>query len=125
MATRTVAVTDLVLVKARDAEPDGTYVVPARGLVREAAFHWFRSTGARPVIAAEPDGHEAILTLVALGNSTGIVPRLVLDSSITATRPTEVSLDPLPIGLCVRRTDLHRPLIAALWSFASEQAVEH
>ncbi|MGW6283270.1 LysR substrate-binding domain-containing protein [Kribbella sp. NPDC055071] len=124
MATRTVAVTDLVLVKARDAEPDGTYVVPARGLVREAAFHWFRQTGARPVIAAEPDGHEALLTLVALGNSTGIVPRLVLDSSITATRltqvPTETPLDPLPIGLCVRRPDLHRPLTAALWSFAPD-----
>jgi LysR family positive regulator for ilvC len=56
MVTRTVAVTDLVLVRARESTADtGPYVVPAGGLVRAAAFRWFRRSGVKPTIAAEPD----------------------------------------------------------------------
>jgi len=119
MVTRTVAVTDLVLVTARGRRPDGTYVMPARGLVRDAAFRWFRKTGVKPVIAAEPDGHEALLALVALGCGTGVVPRLVFESSAVRDRLVErradPPLEPLTIGLCARRADLNRPLISALW----------
>ncbi|GAA3142436.1 LysR family positive regulator for ilvC [Kribbella aluminosa] len=142
LVTRTVAVTDLVLVRATNNPPanrpdgpsakpaaglpatppglpsDGPYVVPARGLVREAAFRWFRRTGVRPTIAAEPDGHEALLALVALGCGVGVVPRLVLDSSVVRDQLEELpaDLEPLTIGLCARRADLHRPLVAALWA---------
>ena len=117
LVTRTVAVTDLVLVKARDSAADGPYVVPARGLVRDNAFRWFRRNGVKPVIAAEPDGHEALLALVALGCGVGVVPRLVLESSVVRDQLTELpaDLEPLTIGLCARRADLHRPLVAALW----------
>ncbi len=117
LVSRPVAVTDLVLVKARESPSDGPFVVPARGLVREAAFRWFRKTGTKPVIAAEPDGHEALLALVALGCGTGVVPRLVLESSAVRDQLVELpaDLEPLTIGLCARRADLHRPLIAALW----------
>ena len=117
LVSRPVAVTDLVLVKARESPSDGPFVVPARGLVRDAAFRWFRRTGTKPVIAAEPDGHEALLALVALGCGTGVVPRLVLESSAVRDQLIELpaDLEPLTIGLCARRADLHRPLIAALW----------
>ncbi|WP_238156650.1 HTH-type transcriptional activator IlvY [Kribbella sp. VKM Ac-2571] len=129
LVSRPVAVTDLVLVKARKSPSerrsgapsgglsDGPFVVPARGLVREAAFRWFRKAGVKPVIAAEPDGHEALLALVALGCGTGVVPRLVLESSAVRDQLTELpaDLEPLTIGFCARRADLHRPLIAALW----------
>ena len=117
LVTRTVAVTDLVLVKARDSAADGPYVVPARGLVRDNAFRWFRRNGVKPVIAAEPDGHEALLALVALGCGVGVVPRLVLESSAVRDQLTELpaDLEPLTIGLCARRADLRRPLVAALW----------
>ncbi|MEI8408396.1 MULTISPECIES: HTH-type transcriptional activator IlvY [unclassified Kribbella] len=120
LVTRTVAVTDLVLVAAGESGADGPFVVPARGLVRDAAFRWFRRKRIKPVIAAEPDGHEALLALVALGCGTGIVPRLVLESSTTANRLIELpaDLEPLTIGLCARRADLRRPLIAALWGLA-------
>jgi LysR family positive regulator for ilvC len=119
MVTRTVAVTDLLLVKARNSTAaNGPYVVPAGGLVRAAAFRWFRKTGVKPTIAAEPDGHEALLALVALDCGIGVVPRLVLESSAVRDQLTELpaDLEPLTIGLCVRRADLHRPLVAALWA---------
>ena len=127
LVSRTVAVTELVFVTARD-RPDpglaGPFVLPYRGLVREAADRWFRARGASfsPEVAAEPDGHEGLLTLVALGCGTGVVPRLVLDHSAVRERLAVVPVDPLPepfpIGLCVRRVDLRRPQVAALWSLA-------
>ena len=123
LVSRTVAVTDLVLVTARDRpdpDLDGPFVLPHRGLVREAADRWFRARGTVPDVACEPDGHEALLTLVALGCGTGVVPRLVLENSAVRERLSEVPADPRPehfaIGLCVRRSDLRRPLVAALWS---------
>jgi len=67
LVTRTVAVTDLVLVKARDSAADGPYVVPARGLVRDNAFRWFRaSSGGTDELAVPTLGDLATLALAAL-----------------------------------------------------------
>ncbi|MFF5141836.1 HTH-type transcriptional activator IlvY [Streptomyces sp. NPDC013157] len=124
---RTVTVTDLVLVTALDRpDPglDGPFVLPQRGLVREAADRWFRARGRPVAVACEPDGHEALLTLVALGCGTGVVPRLVLEHSAVRDRiavlPADPAPEPFPIGLCVRRSDLRRPLVAALWSLTAQ-----
>ncbi|OLZ73339.1 transcriptional regulator [Streptomyces sp. IMTB 2501] len=130
LVSRTVAVTDLVLVTARD-RPDpglsGPFVLPHRGLVRDAADRWFRTRGRLPDVACEPDGHEGLLTLVALGCGTGLVPRLVLESSAVRDRLAVLPADPaperFPIGLCVRRADLRRPLVAALWSLTAQVPV--
>ncbi|MFD5555582.1 HTH-type transcriptional activator IlvY [Streptomyces sp. NPDC127068] len=123
LASRTVARTPLVFVTARD-RPDpeltGPFVLPRRGLVREAAQRWFRAHARTVRISAEPDGHEGLLALVALGCGTGVVPRLVLDHSAVRDVLTVVPVEPEPealtIGLCVRRVDLRRPLVSALWS---------
>ena len=126
LMSRTLAVTELVLVTARDRpDPglDGPYVLPHRGLVRDAADRWFRARGTAPEVACEPDGHEALLTLVSLGCGTGVVPRPVLDHSAVRNRltvlPADPAPEPFPIGLCVRRADLRRPLVAALWSLTA------
>jgi LysR family transcriptional regulator, positive regulator for ilvC len=99
---------------------EGPFVLPRRGLVRDAADRWFRARGMVPEVVAEPEGHEALLTLAALGFGTGIVPRLVLDHSAVRDRLTILPADPPrpphTIALCVRRDGLRRPLVAALWS---------
>ncbi|WP_329113525.1 HTH-type transcriptional activator IlvY [Streptomyces sp. NBC_01465] len=126
LVSRTVAVTPLVFVTARQSAYDlgGPFVLPRGGLVREAADRWFRGHGTAPEVAAEADGHEALLTLVALGCGVGVVPKLVLDISAVRDRvttvPAEPALEPFPIGLCVRRADLRRPLVAAVWSLAAQ-----
>ncbi|MGW4911812.1 HTH-type transcriptional activator IlvY [Streptomyces sp. NPDC004270] len=127
LVSRTVTVTDLVLVTARDRpDPglDGPFVLPHRGLVREAADRWFRARGGPAHVACEPEGHEALLALVALGCGTGVVPRLVLDHSAVRDRLAVVPAAPaperFPIGLCVRRSDLRQPLVAALWSLTAQ-----
>jgi LysR family positive regulator for ilvC len=126
LLTRQITHTPLVLVQAAAPTAEQApalnepFVLPRQGLVRTAADHWFRSLGIQPHIAAEADGHEALLTLVALGYGTGIIPDLVLQHSRVRTRlrqlPTPTRPGPLAIGVCVRRADLHRPLIAAAWA---------
>ncbi|MEV0618945.1 HTH-type transcriptional activator IlvY [Nonomuraea sp. NPDC050404] len=124
---RTVATTDLLFVTALDDSGlgdgglDGPFVLPRRGLVREAADRWLRARRPwRPEVVAEPEGHEALLALVALGYGTGIVPRMVLEMSAVRDQVRVVPADPAPapleVGLCVRRADLRRPLVSALWS---------
>ncbi len=65
-------------------------------------------------------GEDHTAQLGAVGN---FVPRLVLDFSSVTDRlvelPTDPPLDPLIIGLCARRADLHRPLITALWNLSN------
>ena len=99
-------------------------VLPHRGLVRDAADRWLRGRGTAPEVACEPDGHEGLLTLVALGCGTFVVPRLVLENSAVRGRlavvPSDPAPEPFPIGVCVRRADLRRPLVAALWSLTRE-----
>lgn len=127
LLARPLARTPLTLVRAdppRSSEPlpvpDEPFVLPRQGLVRDVANRWFRRLGITPRIAAEADGHEALLTLVALDYGTGIIPDLVfqhcslrhrLHADSTAPSPGE-----LTIGACIRRADLHRPLVAAAWA---------
>ncbi|MGW3134958.1 HTH-type transcriptional activator IlvY [Streptomyces sp. NPDC001139] len=127
LLARTVARTPLVLAGAdqprssvKPPDPDEPFVLPRQGLVRDIANRWFRRIGITPRIAAEADGHEALLTLVALGYGTGIIPDLVLKHCSIRNRlqvvPTPSSPGELTIGACIRRTDLHRPLVAAAWA---------
>jgi LysR family transcriptional regulator, positive regulator for ilvC len=123
LATKQVATTPLVFVTARDRYREITgapLVLPRHGLARAAADRWLRRRGLTAPRVSEVDGHEPLLALVALGCGVGVVPQLVLDSSpLTdrlATLPARPSLGRFHIGLCTRRTDLRRPLTAALWS---------
>ncbi|GAB3847908.1 HTH-type transcriptional activator IlvY [Dactylosporangium cerinum] len=131
LASAPVADTPLVCVVARTARPLRTaartgdwaavpFVLPRGGLARDAARRWFRRRRLDPTIAAEVDGHEALLTLVALGVGAGVVPHLVLDTSAVKNRlavvPTDPPIGTFTIGLCARRTDLRRPILSALWA---------
>jgi LysR family positive regulator for ilvC len=102
-------------------------VLPSHGVARDEALRWFRSRRIRPVIAAEADGHEAVLALVALGAGIGVVPSLVLE--VSALRPRIVALEVRPalptfhIGVCARGKALGSPVVAAFWSsLESEQS---
>jgi len=126
LVTRPLTETPLVFVAA-DRPPvprritAGTpLVLPRNGLARVAADRWLRRRGLAPTTVSHVDSHEALLALVALGCGVGVVPRLVLDTSVLADRLTEVparpALDPFRIGLCAGRGTLRTPLVAALWS---------
>jgi LysR family positive regulator for ilvC len=94
-------------------------VLPAHGLAREYLDQWFDRRGITPNVYAEIEGHEAILSLVALGCGVGIVPRLVLEKSALRDRIVEFAVKPtlrsFRIALCVRERSLSNPVVRALW----------
>lgn len=94
-------------------------VLPAQGLAREYVDEWLDLRGVTPNVYAEIQGHEAILSLVALGCAVGVVPRLVLENSALRDRLREIAvrpaLPPFRIALCVRERSLSNPLVAAVW----------
>jgi LysR family positive regulator for ilvC len=95
-------------------------VLPSTGLVRQHVDRWFRERRIPPVVQSEVEGHEAVLTLVALGVGVGVVPRLVLEKSALRDRIAEIdvrpALLPLRIGVCVRPRALDDPVVAAFWA---------
>ena len=99
--------------------PKVPLVLPAHGLVRDYADEWIARRGLTPTVYAEIQGHEAILSLVALGCGVGVVPKLVLEKSALQERITEIPVRPvlhtLRIGLCIRERSLSNPLVAAVW----------
>ncbi|MGH3670495.1 MAG: HTH-type transcriptional activator IlvY, partial [Pseudonocardiaceae bacterium] len=124
IVSRIITTTPLVFIAAAGTDAGswrrGPFVLPRSGLARDTARRWFRANRITPELAAEPDSHEALLTLVALGHGIGIVPQLVLDASTISgalvTLPADPPPEPFTLGLCARRIDLHRPLISALWT---------
>ncbi|HUR76878.1 MAG TPA: HTH-type transcriptional activator IlvY [Acidimicrobiales bacterium] len=98
-------------------------VLPAIGLAREQVDAWLTERGIAPVVYSEIQGHEAILSLVALGCGVGVVPRLVLEKSALRDRIVEIPVRPMlgsfRIGVCVRERSLTNPLVAAVWDAVS------
>jgi LysR family positive regulator for ilvC len=95
-------------------------VLPAHGLARDYADDWLDRRNINPTVYAQIEGHEAILSLVALGCGVGVVPKLVLDKSALRDRITELRVRPrleyFRIGLCVRQRSLDNPVVAAVWN---------
>ena len=97
-------------------------VLSESGLARSRVNQWFSARGIRPHIYAQVTGHEAIVSMVALGVGVGVVPELVLQNSplagrvrVLAVRP---ELEPFAIGLCAQTQRLNEPLLQALWHTA-------
>ena len=55
-------------------------VLPKTGLARTRFDKWIKSRNVKPIIAAETEGNEAILSLVQLGLGIGLVPQIVLEN---------------------------------------------
>jgi LysR family positive regulator for ilvC len=95
------------------------FVLPSHGLARDYVDQWLERRSVTPTIYGEIEGHEAILSLVALGCGVGVIPRLVLEKSALREQIIEIPVRPalrqFRIGLCVRERSLANPLLAAVW----------
>jgi len=133
IANRDLGTTPVVFVAPRSAGPvrdaidrrridwcEVPLILPAHGVVRDYVEDWLEHRSVRPNLYAEIEGHEAILSLVALGYGVGVVPKLVLDKSALRNRVAMLTVRPelpdLRIALCVRERSLSNPLVAAIWN---------
>ena len=100
------------------------WIVAESGLTRSRLDRWLRHQRITPSIYAEVTGHEAIVSMVALGCGVGLVPKLVLTSSpvfdsiqiLNDDAETHAQLlADVEIGLCVLRRRVNEPLINAVW----------
>lgn len=97
-------------------------VLAETGLARTRVNRWFATQGIAPHIYAQVTGHEAIVSMVALGVGVGVVPELVLRNSPLANRVRVLNiqpeLEPFSIGLCALSSRVTEPLLQALWKTA-------
>ena len=97
-------------------------VLSETGLARSRVNQWFAARGIRPNIYAQVTGHEAIVSMVALGVGVGVVPEVVMKNSPLSSRVRELNvtpeLEPFSIGLCARTERLNEPVLQALWQTA-------
>lgn len=99
-------------------------ILAESGLARKYVQTWFKGHNLRPSIYAQVSGHEAIVSMVALGCGIAAVPELVLEESPVRDSIRTIECIPeLPdfdIGLCTLKQRLDEPFIKAVWDAAKE-----
>ncbi|MGH1596495.1 HTH-type transcriptional activator IlvY [Yersinia proxima] len=99
------------------------FILPEHGPSRKRIDLWFRCQRiTNPLIYATVSGHEAIVSMVALGCGVALIPSVVVDNSPEPVRNRislldDVSLvEPFELGVCVQKKRLNEPLIEAFWA---------
>jgi len=92
------------------------FILPESGAAREKANHWFKRKKIKPNIYAQVAGHEAIISMVALGCGIGIAPDVVIENSMVQDKIEKLSthsIEPIELGICCRQSNRSDPLIKA------------
>ncbi|GAB2196479.1 HTH-type transcriptional activator IlvY [Sessilibacter sp. MAH4] len=94
-------------------------ILSMEGLARETSDAWFREMQIKPKIYAQVAGNEAIVSMVALGFGTGIVPEIVLENSPLREQvkkiPTPSPIGQFDVGVFALNKRLTHPILAAFW----------
>ncbi len=95
------------------------FVIPDAGPVRERILDWFKQMKIKPNIYAQVSGHEAIVSMTALGCGVSAIPAPVLEHSPlnNKIKILSASIPPLPLnlGICTLKKNLKRPINNAFW----------
>ena len=95
------------------------FILPEHGVIRHRFDAWYRQLKkGKPSIYAKVAGHEALISMVALGCGVGIVPDVVIDNSPVRDRVQSLliktPLNSFSLGICFYKTRSDEPLIKAL-----------
>lgn len=101
------------------------FILPEHGPSRQRIDLWFKQQKiTSPKIYATVAGHEAIVSMVALGCGVALLPKVVMENSPERIREriTEWStnlMQPFDIGMCVQKRRLSEKIIAAFWNLSN------
>ncbi len=102
--------------------PQLPFILAERGMARTLVEGWFRRQRIHPNVYAQVSGHEAVVSMVALGLGVAVVPELVLVNSPLRERvrtlAVEPALEPFAIGVASLQQRLANPLVKAFWDCA-------
>jgi len=96
-------------------------ILPEHGAARKRFELWYRKKQqGKPTIYATVSGHEALVSMVALGCGVGIVPQVVVDNSPVKDRVSNLEnigdIEPFELGVCCLNQTKAQPLIKAFFS---------
>jgi LysR family positive regulator for ilvC len=93
-------------------------ILPEHGPVRKRFESWYKKKQlGKANIYAQVAGHEALVSMVALGCGVGCAPTVVIENSPVKDRVSLLTsyeeFEPLELGLCCLKSRLDNPLVAA------------
>jgi LysR family positive regulator for ilvC len=99
-------------------------ILPEHGPARKRFEQWYRKKQqGKPNIYATVSGHEALVSMVALGCGVGIAPQVVVDNSPVKDRvqalPNVGSIAPFELVICCLKNSLEQPLQKAFFNAIS------
>lgn len=100
---------------------DIPFILPEHGPSRRGVELWFKQNQiTHPKIYATVAGHEAIVSMVALGCGVAILPKVVMENSPEQIRDRVIEwsanlVKPFDLGICVQKKRLSEKVIAKFW----------
>jgi LysR family positive regulator for ilvC len=94
------------------------FILPEQGAVRKRFDRWYKQKSLqKPQIYATVSGHEALVSMVALGCGVGLAPQIVIDTSPVKDRVQTLrhvgTVAPFALGLCCLNKSTQSPLVKA------------
>ena len=101
------------------------FILPEHGVIRRRFDLWHKQLKVgKPIIYAKVAGHEALMSMVALGCGIGVVPDLVIENSPVRDRVqklvTTQRLTPFDLSVCCNKSQLQKSLINAFMGCVTE-----
>lgn len=96
-------------------------IMPEHGLTRKRFESWYETKQqGKPKIYTSVAGHEALVSLVALGCGIGITPQVVVENSPVKNRVEYFSkteeIPPFELGVCCLKQKSNQPIIQAFFN---------
>ncbi|HAS6628008.1 HTH-type transcriptional activator IlvY [Vibrio parahaemolyticus] len=102
------------------------FILPEAGTARDRANTWLKKMKIKPNIYAQTSGHEAIVSMVALGCGVGIAPDVVINNSPVREKINRLKvlpIKPFELGVCCAKNQLENPLVKAFWKVAESKYI--
>ncbi len=83
------------------------FILPEAGTARDRANTWLKQMKIKPNIYAQTSGHEAIVSMVALGCGVGIAPDVVINNSPVREKINRLKvlpIKPFELGVCCTKS---------------------
>jgi LysR family positive regulator for ilvC len=95
-------------------------ILPEHGVARKRFEYWYRKKQqGKPHIYATVSGHEALVSMVALGCGVGIAPQVVVDNSPVKDRVQYLDdigvIEPFDLGICCLNQSREKTLVKAFF----------